>query len=45
MFDATAPPKDEAVKYVGIWLDDHRDDESYHVDRWAPFVQIGRAHV
>jgi predicted ATP-binding protein involved in virulence len=39
MFDATAPPKDEEVRYVGAWLDDHGADEIYETDRWAPFVR------
>ncbi len=39
MFDATAPPKDEDVRYVGLWLDDHGSEESYYRDRWAPFVR------
>ncbi|HRI71711.1 MAG TPA: AAA family ATPase, partial [Polyangium sp.] len=42
MFDATAPAKGEErdVRYVGIWLDDHRYNENYYEDRWAPFVRL-----
>ncbi|MFT3764860.1 MAG: hypothetical protein QM820_04985 [Minicystis sp.] len=39
MLDATTPPKEEEVRYVGVWLDDHGADESYERDRWAPFVR------
>lgn len=35
----TAPPADEEVSYVGLWLDDLQAGESYMDDRWAPFVR------